>query len=943
MSSIVLPPLVFPSALVRTLLTALAIALALSGCEEATPAEEPDPDSAPKFRDSVDSPTYKELAPIEALTLPRASGGNGSLRYSLGPEVPFGLRFDSSTRQLTGTPQLRGAGPTTYRLTYRVEDSDDNDSSRDADTLQFSITILPLTVLETVASPIAAEAEGSLVFESLPVPSGGPVISLTGSSDILAGGAFFIQVTPEPGATVDTLLASVERESAGYYEIDVRGAAPPYRLTAQVPHDLDPTRSTVGICVTAVHATDRVGTTECLDMDVRTTPTSATSDVRISLSWDVDSAVDLQVLDPEGNAVSRTVLRGFDADSNPSCDPPLDGIRNELVEWSAGSQPPGVYAVRVRLQDHCDTLQTNYSVSVKHGAEKETSTFSGKLTRAGEEVAIATFRVAGPTPPAAIREGITKSYRGSGNEVFFLNPAGEILDDIPFTLQLGSATADVYLIATNTGHHPMQPQVTNLDRTASATAAGQATAAASRALRSFAASSVAAAQSAVTEFNNESPLPPRTCRANQQQTQPVTANDTRVSFLVADAESSIPATARKVVVDGTTTLVVWVADEDWETCTDCVRREMVDALADRFLQPDEPDDIYQLVTAIFGVPWGTHDRQCLIPAAAADELHILLYDIDDDGLPAAGESRDRGFYWSKDNYRRDSSDAVTAASNERLMFYLDAPLLAQADGPTWEITDPGPRHALATLIHELQHMIHFYQKRVRHGVASETWLNEMASEVAEDLMAEKLAITGVDGPRAVAHDQATDGSPQNTGGRLPLYNLYNDIRVTAWDGSERNSAINYALGAYLARSYSGAALFSDMVQSRWAGVAAVESALGASHSVSFGEVLVDWAVANLLSDDLRAVHPYRYNSGAWSASRAGGVTFRLGSINLYHYRYESESYSQEGPFLYSVDGLNERTQPPHSNMYATLGRNTGTLRLRVSAVSGNRITVVVKE
>ncbi len=937
MSYQILPHAVLRFVLLRTLPGAFAIALALSGCEGPSAAEEPDPDTAPEFRGSVDSPTFKELAPIEPLTLPRAGGGNGSLRYSLGPEIPPGLRFDRGSRKLTGTPQLTGDGPVTYRMTYRVEDADDNDSSRDADTLRFSITILPLTVLETVASSIAAEAEGRLEFESLPLPSGGPVITLSGSSTIVAGGAFFVQVTPEPGATVDTLLASVERESAGYYEIDVRGAAPPYLLVGQVPYDLDPTRSMVGMCVTAVHATDRVGTTECLDMAVGNV---VTSDVQIILSWDADSAVDLLVLDPEGDAMDRSAPGSLGPDSNPSCDA-LDRVRNEHVAWSAGSEPPGVYAVRVRLQDRCDTFETNFVVTVKHG--QDTSTFSGKLKRPGEEVAVASFREPGPTPPAVIRDGITETYGGSGNEVFSLNPAGEILDETPFTLQLGNAAADVYLIATNTGHHPMQPQVVRLDRTASAAAGQPVGAAGRRAQRSSAGISSAAGRPWVTEFNNESPLPPRACRANQQTPQPVTENITSVSFLDADPGQPIAATARKVVVDGTTTLVVWVADEDWETCTDCVRAEMVDALANSFLQPDEPNDIFQLVTAIFGMPWGTHDRQCLIPAAAADELHILLYDIDDDGLPAAGQTRDRGFFWSKDNYRRDSSGAVTATSNERLMFYLDAPLLAQSDGPTWEITDPGPRQALATLIHELQHMIHFYQKRVRHGVASETWLNEMASEVGEDLMAEKLAIAGVDGPRAVAHDRATDGSQENTGGRLPLYNLYNDIRVTTWDGTARNSAINYALGAYLARSYGGAALFSDMVQSRWSGVAAVESALGAAHSVSFGEVLVDWAVANLLSDSLQAPHPYTYNSGGWSTSRAGGVTFRLGSINLYHYRYESESFSLEGPFLYSLEGFNERTQPPHSNMYATLGRNSGTVRLRVSTVSGNRITVVVKE
>ena len=931
--------------LIRTLPVACAIALVLAGCEEASPAKEPDPDTTPKFRGSVASQTYKELAPIEPLTLPQATGGNGRLSYSLGPEVPPGLSFDSGTRTLTGTPRQTDRA-VTYRMTYRVVDADDNRSSRDTDSRQFSITILPLTVLETVASSVVAgEAEGSLEFEPLPLPTGGPTISLSGSGTIVAGGAFFLQVAPEPGATVDTLLASIQRDPAGYFEVDVQGAAPPYLLIGQVPYGLDPTRPGVGICVTAVHALDRVGRTACRDLTIAD---ALPGDVQVTLSWDVDSAVDLLVLDPEGNAVSRVALGGSDPDSNPSCNA-LDHVRNEHVAWSAGgaSPSPGVYSVLVRLQDACDTFETNYVVRLKHG--EETSTFSGKLKRAGQEAAVTTFRVDGPMPPAAIRKGITETYAGSGNAVFSLNPEGEILDETPFTLQLGNAATDVYLIATNTGHHPMQPHVVRLDRTQGATAAGQpVTAAARRAQRSSAGSPPAVGRAWVTEFNNDTPLPPSdSCIADSPPAaQPVIEGTTRFDFLSLDADRNrvtIPATVRKVVVDGTTTLVVWVADRDWQTCSDCVRGEVVDALAARFLQPNESNDILQLVTAIFGDPWGTHDRQCLIPAEFANVLHILLYDIDDDGLPSPGAARDRGFFWAKDNYLKDPFSSVTSTSNERLMIYLDAPLLAQPEGHAWEISDAGPRQALATLIHELQHMIHFYQKRVRWDVASETWLNEMASEVAEDLLAKKLAIPGADGPRAVMHNSSTAGTPQNKGGRLPLYNLHNDLRVTAWDGTESSSAMAYALGAYLARAYGGAALFSSMVQNRWAGIAAVQSALGATRSVSFADLLADWAVANLLSDDLGADPRYRYNSGRWSESDASGVTFEVGSINLYNYRYETPSFSQEGPFLYSLDGFNERTQPPHSNMYATLGRNTGTVRLQVSAVSGNRIAVVVKD
>ena len=50
-----------------------------------------------------------------------------------------------------------------------------------------------------------------------------------------------------------------------------------------------------------------------------------------------------------------------------------------------------------------------------------------------------------------------------------------------------------------------------------------------------------------------------------------------------------------------------------------------------------------------------------------------------------------------------------------------------------------------------------------------------------------------------------------------------------------------------------------------------------------------------------------------------------------------------GPYLHSLRTFNARTQPPHSNMYATIGRATGTVRLSVSALGDNRITVVVKE
>ena len=922
--------------LFRISLATLAVVLALAGCEQATPIDDEEPDTKPEFSGTVGDQIYKVLQPIAALTLPRARGGNGDLRYHLGPTVN-GLSFDGATRTLSGMPHQVDTGEKVYQMTYRVEDEDG-----DSDTIEFTITIQPDTILENVVAAVTvAERVGQVRFQPLPEPSGGPAISVAGNHTMVTGGSFFLDVIPASSAPIDTLLVSIDKEPAGYYEIDVAGSASSYRLVGAVPHDLDPTRtgSSVGLCVTPVHAIDRVGESQCHRVYIAE---ADPGDVRITVSWDGDSDLDLEVVSPNGVQVRRGEVHGEQgtvADSNQDCDlagVAPDGIRNEHVAWTSGSMTPGVYSVRLNYQASCGVPTTNYVLRVIR--EGETSSFFGRLTGPGNyDEFVTTVTVAGGEPTPTL-SGETLHYTG-GNQAFILNPNGEILDGATFALSLGAADADVYVIATNTAHHPANPHVERLDR-ASRRAAGRLVQAAADA------TSMVPQRGWVTQFNNGSDLPlAGTCGQHQvAQGNTFTFRDYNASL---GETVNIRATERKVVTDGTTTLTVWVADASWETCSECVSNEMVEAVAERFLQPNETNDVYDLVTAIFGEPWGSHDRQCLLPDETSIPIHILLYDVDGDLADAVDdEQRTRGFFAAKDNFLRNPSNPIIDSSNERLLLYLDAPLLAQKDGPSWEITDYWPRQMISTLAHEMQHMIHFYQKRVRQGARSEVWLNEMASSVAEDLVVHNLRLLGLDGPRAVANQEPTAGNPGISAGPLPLYNLHNDIEVTRWDGTLRSSSIGYALGAYLARTYGGAALFRDIVQSDLEGVEAIEEALRIGHT--FGEVLVNWGIANLLSDDddLPDTDPYRYyryNPGKWSTSREGGTRFQLGSINLYHYRYQTDSFVQEGPFLYSLDGFNRRTQPPHSNMYATLGSNTGTVRLRVDAVRDNRIALVVKE
>ena len=240
-----------------------------------------------------------------------------------------------------------------------------------------------------------------------------------------------------------------------------------------------------------------------------------------------------------------------------------------------------------------------------------------------------------------------------------------------------------------------------------------------------------------------------------------------------------------------------------------------------------------------GRSWGPHSNERLIPPRAADEIHIVLFDIENHGYPTG--LRIVGYFSRLHSYLRQPAPSVYQYSSGRLALFLDSPYLASATGETWDVTDRRPSTVIGTLAHEFQHMIHFYQKPVLRDAISESWLNEQASEVAEDLIAAKMMI---DGPRAVAYDDPGAGEPENRRGRPPDYNLHNDIQVTAWDGYLANYSINYALGAYLARNYGGGALYGDIVQSDRSGVGAIEAAVRAwGHDESFLELLANWAAA----------------------------------------------------------------------------------------------------
>ena len=405
----------------------------------------------------------------------------------------------------------------------------------------------------------------------------------------------------------------------------------------------------------------------------------------------------------------------------------------------------------------------------------------------------------------------------------------------------------------------------------------------------------------------------------------------------------IPATLQHQITDPSAdmTLNLWVANQDWGGCSYCMNIAMLTAFGNKFLNSDPSGDIYDWVTNLYGLPWGDHNNSAYISGTAAQQIDILFYDINDDNSPDGGVL---GYFWSKDNAKYDANDNTnyTNVSNERLMFYMDSVMAANPMGGSsdtvWSISDDWPAEILSTLAHEFQHMIHFYQKSlIRADSSSQTWLNEMCSMVAEDLIADKMQ---TDGPRGVAYDNPTAGTADNHDGRLRWFNKQNYRGLLDWySGNDvlYSYGTSYAFGAYLSRNYDGAALFKNIVQNAYTDERAVTSALTSrGYNLSFATLLKRWGAAALLSDTTSDTLGYVYNSSGALTSTQGATDYHLGAINLFNFSPAPNipiSANPSASFLYKT-----------ANRYYQVGSNlTGSHNWTIEMPPGVTLTVVTKD
>ncbi len=164
-------------------------------------------DTAPSFGNAtIADQSYIENQAITALVLPEATGGNGTLSYTVTPTLPTGLAFAPATRTITGAATVTQTA-TTYTLKARDQDGDEA-------TLTFTITVNadvpPSFGTKTIADqsytrnqaitalvlPEATGGNGALSYSLNPAPPAG--LTFTPPSGTTPG-----SISGTPTATMD--------------------------------------------------------------------------------------------------------------------------------------------------------------------------------------------------------------------------------------------------------------------------------------------------------------------------------------------------------------------------------------------------------------------------------------------------------------------------------------------------------------------------------------------------------------------------------------------------------------------------------------------------------------------------------------------------------------------------------------------------------------------
>ncbi len=193
----------------------------------------PTANSAPGFGlAAIANRDFELHYPIAAVTLPQASGGNGTLAYSLSPDLPAGLALDAATRTVSGTPTAAQAA-TSYSWTA---------TDADGDTAALTFTIAATYGRPLQPAGLAAEAYDGRVTLSWSDPGDGNIAGYRlryKQGAAFTDGDAWTDIAGSGAATVSHTVTSLQNNSRYVFQIRAVASSdesPPSDIVTTVPN-----------------------------------------------------------------------------------------------------------------------------------------------------------------------------------------------------------------------------------------------------------------------------------------------------------------------------------------------------------------------------------------------------------------------------------------------------------------------------------------------------------------------------------------------------------------------------------------------------------------------------------------------------------------------------------------------------------------------------------
>jgi hypothetical protein len=283
----------------------------------------------------------------------------------------------------------------------------------DVTTAQASYRTETLFTVEpvTLDLPGVRISDGFFVPGSLPGASGNAaavaIASIERPGALINNGAAQLRIRPANAASLNTVskvrvAAQGAGGAAGFYEVlpKINQGV----LTVEALRLEKPGSGLTGAIVLLVQLADLLGNVGQAFTASFSREEVEAGTVKVSLSWDTLSDVDLHLVEPTGQEIywdnSQSASGGvLDLDSNAGCE--IDRVNNENISWPAGATPPlGEYIVRVDFWEDCSGTGANATVTTTVCGETKTfqrrfGVNSHDFGEGGSGVEITRFRYTG--------------------------------------------------------------------------------------------------------------------------------------------------------------------------------------------------------------------------------------------------------------------------------------------------------------------------------------------------------------------------------------------------------------------------------------------------------------------------------------------------------------------------------------------------------------------